>query len=65
MPILNGNLKSNGRVVPLNNGPVKLSGKEEIDDTNIKIPNNSIESTQKVDKTSLENGLPKTDENEK
>ncbi|CAF3526768.1 unnamed protein product [Rotaria sp. Silwood1] len=65
MPILNGNLKSNGRVVPLNNGPVKLSDKEEIDDTNIKIPNNSIEPTQKVDMTSLENGLPKTDENEK
>ncbi|CAF2728582.1 unnamed protein product [Rotaria sp. Silwood2] len=66
MPILNGNLKSNGKVIPLNDSPYQQSKKQKIDNTNITIPNNSIEPTpQKVGKESLENDLSKIDENEK
>ncbi|CAF3747797.1 unnamed protein product [Rotaria sordida] len=65
MPILNGNLKSNGKVTPLNDEPDKQSGDQEIDNTNITIPNNPIEIAQEANIGNLENGLPKIDQNEK
>ncbi|CAF1396848.1 unnamed protein product [Rotaria sordida] len=65
MPILNGNLKSNGKVTPLNDEPDKQSGVQEIDNTNITIPNNPIEIAQEANIGNLENGLPKIDQNEK